>query len=1831
MKRTKRAVACFVIASVSVTGSLPAAMAAPQSTPAVPGAAMATAEPGQENLAALRERVTAKAEALLADRALFDRFVTTTPWGNVGHVALEGKDGTDFEQSPWFFAWDEAIRTLIRAPHLDRKALLAAQANLEEIELFSAFPMTNHLQRDGYYKADFSFYDVKAVRESGKQSLYVIAEPKTPRADAKAYFKTPLTIERDGNMLTLGLQAEEGVRIKSVALDNIITAPVASTLLKNNVYIEIPGEIPADHLIFLNVTVEKDGQTRVLKHLGMAIDYAHATSSGALELNEDRMKVLKNEAAFWKNRADALVNTLKAQGNPARMNQCFEAAKALDAYIKSPAVDRDRLIECSRPVREAEASVRIQTKLKKALKDHQSSAEPGGFYSQRGVTKQSLYDLRTYVEKALTAPPEADLQDQIRALLKARNASLWMLRYDLSELKNLVKQAEKAEANVTKYKASTLQAVLLAKDEANDWIARNEKVFAAEPLNDTPDLVKKLQKALNGLQPKNPGDPLPDISLSPNERVSDPDPVDPSSGEDKEEQARALDELKSLVKKAEALDLSGYEAAGQDAFKKVLKEAQALIKETPTPAAAKLRQASKALRQAKTALVAKAPAEVATVNVAFYNAADPNKLSHGNATLQPRAKLENGKLTLFLQPQRVRGGANGYLRGLTVRVDGQAVQAELLEEKEVELINGERHRYPSAIRIPVDGKTEKIPVELSVNAVIDGQVVAHNHEALLGIDYAHKTPGFNPAEADKTALSDLVRTLQSPFYQNLKKSAPARIIGDLDRELEEGNRVLADLHADQDTVAKAVAPLAARKALLDRYYSYSQSLASAKSTIESDEKSGNFTPESIRHMREELALIEEEAATYGADTPEAQWQSVNERLNELYRMHRYDLTELDELNGKAAIYIGFELADEATLLKITAIWKEASAYAKKAKTTSALPDRRAEFVKAYRAILDPLPDGRVALGKQALRELAREAEALLKAHHKGEKVTRALEEAIAKADQAIRDPQATQDGLAAVHTALEQAVAAYQYAEETGPVKPGDEKEIAALQKALAEAVSAAEGLAKGKKSDGAYMALQKAVIAAREAQESKDIATLKKALVDLKKAVETFQDSPDVVDLGALKAALAETIRTAKALPQGDKPLPAFEALQKAIALAEAAVESDSPARLAAAKAALDKAIEAFQAAEDRKEDEAHRVFTIKAAAYQPDKDKPSMVNQFLDPTVLVTATKDGMDLILRIQKAAPIAWLAPYVDGQVGDHAAMQEAEDGYVFTVHLDQWQDEVRFDVAVDMGGATATAMPLALAAAPLAAMTQTFDLRFDTESKVDKTALAEAIDLAKARLAEEGLEEGYAERLKDALETAETALRDGDQKDETVAQTTEALTRALAAAPADGLAEAQAALAKAIDEAKALPRAGKPAKAKQALDAAIAKAEALLRDGREAASLEAAQADLAKAIETFKAASETADPKDAADTQALEKAIRRATAVIQTARYEKASPEVKAAFDQALRLAETTLAEALTKADQARVDRVAHALADAMDKLDGQTVDWSPLDKAIAKAEQAKQTVRYEKASASRREAFDAALAKAQAADRKRLGQAEMGRLLSALKDAEAALDGKDTSAPSSSRSRHGGNAGGSFSVPFVVSGEQGEAEAPKAETPKPEAPAAPTFRDTDGHWAKASIAEVAQKGLMRGTAPGLFAPEAPCDRAMLVTILFRLSKDAPVGRASFRDVPEDAYYAESVAWAKAHGIVSGTGQGRFSPQKAVSRQEMAAMIANYLKYKGELPADQMLAVSYPDITDIAPWARASIAALSQQGLLGGRDDGRFDPKAPLSRAEMATVIAKLAH
>ena len=172
-----------------------------------------------------------------------------------------------------------------------------------------------------------------------------------------------------------------------------------------------------------------------------------------------------------------------------------------------------------------------------------------------------------------------------------------------------------------------------------------------------------------------------------------------------------------------------------------------------------------------------------------------------------------------------------------------------------------------------------------------------------------------------------------------------------------------------------------------------------------------------------------------------------------------------------------------------------------------------------------------------------------------------------------------------------------------------------------------------------------------------------------------------------------------------------------------------------------------------------------------------------------------------------------------------------------------------------------------------------------------------------------------------------------------------------------------------------------------------------------------------------------------------------------------------------------------------------------------------------------------------------------------------------------------------------------------------------------------------GDWFYGDLVYVYENGLMDGVSETLFAPDGAVTRGMIVTILHRLEGGPVVDYLlPFADVDEGAWYAEAVRWAASEGIVTGVSETAFAPGEPVTREQFAAILWRYAKYKGHDVSigESTNILSYTDFAEISEYAIPAMQWACGEGIITGSGEGVLNPRGGATRAEAAAMLARFA-
>ena len=170
--------------------------------------------------------------------------------------------------------------------------------------------------------------------------------------------------------------------------------------------------------------------------------------------------------------------------------------------------------------------------------------------------------------------------------------------------------------------------------------------------------------------------------------------------------------------------------------------------------------------------------------------------------------------------------------------------------------------------------------------------------------------------------------------------------------------------------------------------------------------------------------------------------------------------------------------------------------------------------------------------------------------------------------------------------------------------------------------------------------------------------------------------------------------------------------------------------------------------------------------------------------------------------------------------------------------------------------------------------------------------------------------------------------------------------------------------------------------------------------------------------------------------------------------------------------------------------------------------------------------------------------------------------------------------------------------------------------------AEPTYGDTAGHWAEASIERWSGYGIIQGS-NGKFDPDGQLTCAQLATILARLLKLPAAKDAGFIDNPADAWFYDAVNRCAAAGILKGNGDGTVTPNASITRERAMVMLARAL---GIEPLSRPDLSRYADAAHVSPYAQGYLAALIEAGIVGGVTADRLAPQDNITRAATVTIL-----
>ena len=167
-------------------------------------------------------------------------------------------------------------------------------------------------------------------------------------------------------------------------------------------------------------------------------------------------------------------------------------------------------------------------------------------------------------------------------------------------------------------------------------------------------------------------------------------------------------------------------------------------------------------------------------------------------------------------------------------------------------------------------------------------------------------------------------------------------------------------------------------------------------------------------------------------------------------------------------------------------------------------------------------------------------------------------------------------------------------------------------------------------------------------------------------------------------------------------------------------------------------------------------------------------------------------------------------------------------------------------------------------------------------------------------------------------------------------------------------------------------------------------------------------------------------------------------------------------------------------------------------------------------------------------------------------------------------------------------------------------------------------------WYRAGLDFALSEGLMDGIGHRRFAPDQTLTRAQLATVLYRQAGSPSLGSARnpFPDVPSGAWYTKAVSWANQQGVMRGYPDGRFQPNKPVTREELVTVL---YRYCGARPGPARALQSFPDRGEVSDYALDAMRWAVDKGLISGIGTAQGDilsPKSGTTRAQFCVILQR---
>lgn len=166
-------------------------------------------------------------------------------------------------------------------------------------------------------------------------------------------------------------------------------------------------------------------------------------------------------------------------------------------------------------------------------------------------------------------------------------------------------------------------------------------------------------------------------------------------------------------------------------------------------------------------------------------------------------------------------------------------------------------------------------------------------------------------------------------------------------------------------------------------------------------------------------------------------------------------------------------------------------------------------------------------------------------------------------------------------------------------------------------------------------------------------------------------------------------------------------------------------------------------------------------------------------------------------------------------------------------------------------------------------------------------------------------------------------------------------------------------------------------------------------------------------------------------------------------------------------------------------------------------------------------------------------------------------------------------------------------------------------------------------WYYDAVVNAYQNKLFSGMSETTFGPDITMSRGMFVQVLYSMAGKPEVsGEMAFTDVKTDDWYCDAVKWAEQNGIAAGTGDGKFSPNASVTREQAAALMKKVAEKMGKDTSARADLGKYTDANRVSDWAKDAVSWAAASGIITGTGTTTLSPRSNATRAQVAQIMMR---